>query len=233
MSHSPTLLTPVGRAPGDRAARILVVEDHNLVGQGMEVALRSNGFAVELATGPTIESILEVARARPPAVALVDLHLSGDQTGRDLIGPLNELGARVIVVTGETDRFELAECLEAGAVGVASKKESIASVIDKVCRALDGEPVTALHEREELLSGLRHHRLSERSRMSVFSHLTRREQAVLAAVMDGKSAEAIAHDSFVSVATVRTQIRSMLQKLGVASQLAAVALARQAGWHPD
>ena len=139
----------------------------------------------------------------------------------------------MIVVTGETDRFELAACLEAGAIGVASKKESIASVIDKVRRALEGEPVTALPEREEMLSDLRHHRSSERSRLSAFEHLTRREQAVLASVVEGKSAESIAHESFVSVATVRTQIRSTLQKLGVGSQLAAVALARQAGWRPD
>jgi len=233
MPHSPTLMSDPGPSPRPREARILVVEDHNLVGQGLEAALRSNGFAVELATGPTMESILDVARARPPAVALVDLHLSGEQNGRDLIGPLVGLGSRVIVVTGETDRFELAQCLEAGAAGVASKKESIASVIDKVRRALEGEPVTALPEREEMLSDLRHHRSSERSRLSAFEHLTRREQAVLASVVEGKSAESIAHESFVSVATVRTQIRSTLQKLGVGSQLAAVALARQAGWRPD
>jgi DNA-binding NarL/FixJ family response regulator len=233
MSSSPTLLHGPGRATRDGAARILVVEDHNLVGQGLEAALRSSGFAVELATGPTIEAILEVARARPPEVALVDLHLSGEQDGRDLIAPLAALGATVIVVTGETDRFELAACIEAGAAGVASKKESMSFVIDKVRRALRGEAVTATGEREELLSLLRDHRRSERSRLLPFAHLTRREQAVLAAVMDGRSAEAIAHESFVSVTTVRTQIRSTLQKLGVGSQLAAVALARQAGWRPD
>ena len=125
------------------------------------------------------------------------------QDGRALIAPLAELGARVIVVTGETDRFELAACLEAGAIGVASKKESIASVIAKVCRALDGEPVTALPEQEELLSGLRHHRLSERSRMSVFSHLTRREQAVLLAEAEEERQAA------------DTELNRVLQSLGV------------------
>ncbi|MNC95206.1 Bacterial regulatory protein, luxR family [compost metagenome] len=48
--------------------------------------------------------------------------------------------------------------------------------------------------------------------------------------MDGKQAAAIAQDSFVSLATVRTQIRSILMKLDVTSQVAAVALARQHGW---
>ena len=48
--------------------------------------------------------------------------------------------------------------------------------------------------------------------------------------MDGASAEEIAKASFVSMATVRSQIRSILEKLGVHSQVAAVALAHRARW---
>ncbi len=62
--------------------------------------------------------------------------------------------------------------------------------------------------------------------------LTPREQEVLRDLMDGRSAEAIARASYVSLATVRSQIRAVLQKLAVNSQLAAVAKARQAGWRP-
>jgi DNA-binding NarL/FixJ family response regulator len=48
--------------------------------------------------------------------------------------------------------------------------------------------------------------------------------------MDGASAEEIAKSSFVSLATVRSQIRSILEKLGVHSQVAAVAMAHRAHW---
>ena len=54
----------------------------------------------------------------------------------------------------------------------------------------------------------------------------------MAALMDGCSAEQIADESFVSIATVRSQIRSILEKLDVRSQLAAVALAHRAQWTP-
>lgn len=50
--------------------------------------------------------------------------------------------------------------------------------------------------------------------------------------MDGWTAGAIARDRVVSTATVRSQIRSILNKLGVSSQLAAVAMARAADWDP-
>jgi two-component system nitrate/nitrite response regulator NarL len=48
--------------------------------------------------------------------------------------------------------------------------------------------------------------------------------------MQGDSADEIAASTFVSLATVRSHIRAILQKLGVNSQLAAVAAASRAGW---
>jgi DNA-binding NarL/FixJ family response regulator len=50
-------------------------------------------------------------------------------------------------------------------------------------------------------------------------------------LMDGASAEEIANASLVSLPTIRSQIRAVLQKLGVRSQVAAVAAAHRAGWH--
>jgi DNA-binding NarL/FixJ family response regulator len=63
--------------------------------------------------------------------------------------------------------------------------------------------------------------------------LTERERAVLTALMEGKSTEQIAAESFVSVCTVRSHIRQILLKLGVRSQTAAVAHAYQASLPED
>ena len=65
-----------------------------------------------------------------------------------------------------------------------------------------------------------------------FPVLTEREQVVLAELMEGHCADEIANAAFVSISTVRSQIKAILQKLGVNSQLAAVALARRAGVVP-
>jgi DNA-binding NarL/FixJ family response regulator len=51
-------------------------------------------------------------------------------------------------------------------------------------------------------------------------------------VMEGMSAREIASELYVSQATVRTQIRSILQKLSVSSQLEAAVMARARGWRP-
>ena len=53
---------------------------------------------------------------------------------------------------------------------------------------------------------------------------------MLARLCDGHSAAQIADESYVAVSTVRSQIRAVLMKLGVGSQLEAVAAARRGGW---
>jgi DNA-binding NarL/FixJ family response regulator len=152
--------------------------------------------------------------------------------GKDLVRPLTDLGAAVVVLTGETDRVVLAECLDAGAVGISSKAQSFDAVLESVQRAAAGEPAIPASTRAEYADVLRQHRADERQRMAPFETLTRREQEVLVLMLQGVSAAAMADQVYVSLPTVRTHIRSILQKLRVNSQLEATALARSHGWHP-
>nr|WP_281374640.1 LuxR C-terminal-related transcriptional regulator [Nocardioides soli] len=62
--------------------------------------------------------------------------------------------------------------------------------------------------------------------------MTPREEAVLGELMQGRTVRDIASSSFVSEATVRTQVKAILSKLEVSSQLAAVGIANTAGWQP-
>ena len=66
--------------------------------------------------------------------------------------------------------------------------------------------------------------------LSPLEQLSQREQNVLGALAEGLSGEEIATSQFVAKSTVRSQIRSILQKLDVQSSLAAVAMANRAGW---
>ncbi|MBQ1162120.1 helix-turn-helix transcriptional regulator [Streptomyces sp. A73] len=81
---------------------------------------------------------------------------------------------------------------------------------------------------ERLVAGLRA-RAEEARR---FAALTGREQQVLSALLEGHSAAVIAADSHLSLPTVRSHIRGLLIKLGVSSQLAAVALAHRSCREP-
>jgi DNA-binding NarL/FixJ family response regulator len=146
-------------------------------------------------------------------------------SGLDLIRPLTATGAAVIMLTAERRRAALAEYLEQGAVGWVGKDAELDEVDSTVGRALSGQMIIGRTERAELLERLRLEREQSSREHAIFERLTEREACVLAALTDGLSAEQIAEENFVSLATVRSQIRAVLQKLGVRSQLAAVAIA--------
>ncbi len=211
--------------------RLLIVEDQLLLATTLAMALRDCGLEVETVAGLSVESVVARVGGLLPVLVLLDLDLGPPLgSGLKLIGPLIKAGARVVMVTGIVDQVRLAECVEAGAIGIASKAAGFGDLVDAVRRVVDGEELLSQNQRQELIGDLRAQRRADGSRLAPFATLTPREQAVLAALIAGQSAETIASRSYVSLATIRTQIRSILMKLDVKSQLAAVALARRAGW---
>jgi DNA-binding NarL/FixJ family response regulator len=224
----PETADPAGRRPA-----VLIVDDHELLAGTLALALRQLGHDVHTSAWTSPEAIVEAARDLAPAVVLLDLELGeGLGSGLDLIGPLNEAGGRVVMVTGITDRSRLGACIAAGATGVVSKATSFAALVETVQQAVAGDPVMSETERKELLDAYRQHDRAERERQAPFLSLTPREQVVLGHLVAGESAEAIADQLYLSLATVRSHIRAILVKLGVNSQLAAVALAHDAAWTP-
>ncbi|HEX2039729.1 MAG TPA: response regulator transcription factor [Acidimicrobiales bacterium] len=212
--------------------RVLLVEDHAIIKQALALALEQAGLTVESTASVEPEAVLKQAEAFRPAVVLLDFYL-GEADSLPMIGPLQALGAQVVVLTGTTDPRSLGACLEEGAVGVVSKAESLDRVARAIADAVDGSAVMRPAERDALLDAARRARADERERLAPFASLTARERQVLAHLMQGHSAEDVSRIEFVSLATVRSQIRGILQKLDVNSQLAAVTLAQQAGWALD
>jgi DNA-binding NarL/FixJ family response regulator len=226
-----TLTTPeVEVIVASDGPRLLLVDDHQLLVETLQMSLKQAGFDVSVPPDVSFDKVLATAAEVRPTLVVLDLDLQGSGYGYDLIGPLRELGAEVLVLTGTTDRIELARCLEAGALGIASKTHGFGHVLDQIRRAAGGETVTPVTERAQLLADLSAHRRATEQRQAPFEALSARERNVLRQIVDGQQAAAIAKASFVSLATVRTQIRSILMKLDVTSQVAAVALARQGGW---
>ena len=213
---------------------VLVVDDHPLVATGLSLALGARGWTVQTSDGPDAASVVALAREFRPDCVLLDLHL-GEELGSGvaLIGPLRETGAPVVILTAETDMFLLASCVEAGAEGWIGKDAFLDRVVSSIDDVLAGRPLLGCAAREALLDDLRMRRESLTRALSPFERLTPRERRVLGSLAEGLSADEIATTHYVSLPTVRTQVRAILQKLGVRSQLAAVALVNRAGWKPD
>jgi DNA-binding NarL/FixJ family response regulator len=212
---------------------VLIVDDHELLAESLRLALDAEGYDV-IVPGVVAADVLAAAQAMPPDVVLLDLDLGvhgGD--GAALVEGLAVGGARVVVVSGTPDRLRVAACLESGACGYVSKGAPLEDLIDAVRVAAEGDDVMPDAQRQDLLAELRQARVERRRELAPFAELTGRERFVLAQVIEGRSATEIAMSAYVSEATVRTQIRAVLGKLGVRSQLAAVAAARRAAWSPE
>src|SRR5829696_5769134 len=210
---------------------VLIVDDHGVLADGLAMALTAEGLPAEVHVPASADGILRAVADESPVMVLLDLDLGLDRgSGVDLVGPVRALGVRVLVLTGSSDRLVHARCVEAGAAGVASKGEPFDQLLDAIRRASRGEPAMGRLRREELLEELRRDRAARAERLAPFERLTPKEASVLLALAEGRSAEEIARSSYVSLPTVRTQIRGILVKLGVGSQLAAVGMAIDRGW---
>jgi DNA-binding NarL/FixJ family response regulator len=208
----------------------MIVDDHELLAESLRLALAAVGYDVDVPV-PTPADVFAAAQRATPDVVLLDLDLGaagGD--GSVLIEALHLGGSRVVVVSGIGDRLRMAACLEAGACGYVSKSAPLDDLLAAVRLAGAGEPLMPAGKRLDMLAELRKARADRTRELAPFEDLTGRERFVLGQVIDGHSAADIALSAYVSEATVRSQIRAVLSKLGVRSQLAAVAAARRAGW---
>jgi len=218
----------------DPVARVLLVEDHALLAQSLCLALQAESLDVEIAPLTDLASLIALVQADPPDVVLLDLDLGGQVgDGARLIRPFAAAGSAVLVVTSAVDRLRLASTLEEGAIGTLCKSEPFAVLLETVMRAVRGQEIASAHTRQALLLELWRYRRREHVRREVFLRLTPREDQVLQELANGKTVRRIAAEWVVSEATVRSQVRAVLSKLCVTTQLEAVALASRSGWLAD
>lgn len=231
MSSSEASPTAAPPGPSSRTLPVLIVDDHPLLAQSAAIALRGRGLAASVAASTRRDRLVEEVRRRGPTLVLLDLDLGTGPTGLALIEPLRAAGARVLVVSGTGERMALVAAVEAGAVGWVHKSAPFAELVASVRAAAMGAQLAAA-DRQEVVDELRNHRHLLRQQAAALERLSPREAHVLGRLMAGHTAGEIAAEEFVSMATVRTQIRAVLVKLDATSQLAAIARARAAGFRP-
>jgi DNA-binding NarL/FixJ family response regulator len=214
-------------------APVLIVDDHELVGTSLLLNLRGEGLDAHLTSRGGADAILAAAARLTPGLVLLDLDLGRDAAGRPLDGtqlvpPLSAAGWTVIILSGSSDHVGIGSALDAGAVAWVPKNAPLPALLAAVRAAQEGRPVMAADRRERLVA-LSRQRTTERAVVTKkLAKLTQREREVLAQLAQGRRAQAVADHFVVSLATVRTQIRAVLSKLEVSSQLEAVAIYRRA-----
>jgi two-component system nitrate/nitrite response regulator NarL len=222
---------------GGVKTRVAIVDDHVLFAECLQVALTVAGYddcrliPVAPSAGAPIALLSNILRAHA-GVVIVDIDLANGRGGECLIEPIASSGAAVVVVTADPDRSRWGEALLRGARTVVPKSSPLSAVTSAIRRIDQRAPAMAPEQRQELVRTY-HQERSQRSMLRArLARLSTRESEILGHLMAGRTDAEIARACVVSEATVRTQVRSILTKLEVSSQIAAVGLAYTADWRP-
>jgi len=187
--------------------RVLIVDDHPVVRQGLRVLLEvQDGIEVtgEAGDGPTA---LARAAEQQPDVILLDLKLPG-LDGLAVLEQLKHTTAKVLVLTSVTDPVAAGRAMREGAAGVLYKDVDPDALVRAIRAVHDGHLLLAAEAAGTLLQPVTG---SGRG----LDALTAREREVLAELAKGRSNREIARALHVAEKTVKAHVSSVLAKLGV------------------
>ncbi len=219
--------TGTGATDGPPITTVLIVDDHRAFSDALGIAIDIQPDLRLAGSAATVDEALEVVRASPPDVVLMDVRLPGID-GIEGVRRIKELepAIRVLVLTGFADADAMAGAALAGASGFFPKERPIGEILDAIRAASAGGMVV---EPAMLAAVLSRVRQPEPRPAAPGLALTERQRDVLALMAQGLDPRAIARTLGISVNTSRGHVKSVMGKLGAHSQLEAVVQAMRLG----
>jgi len=208
----------------------MIVEDHVVLAEGLELMLSRHADLAVVGTANTAAEARRIAEGARPDVVLLDFRLP-DASGATLSTALRAQlpNVAIVILTAHADEETLLQAVSAGACGFLSKAQPSGRIIEAIHRAADGEMLIPAATLAGMISRLRSQALEHAERERIIGLLTEREREVLTLMARGLDNRAIAESLVVSVNTVRTHVQHVLEKLGTHSKLEAIARASQLG----
>jgi DNA-binding NarL/FixJ family response regulator len=201
-----------------KPVRLLVVDDHHIVRRGLIALLTTVPEMQVVAEASDGHQALELYRQHQPDVTLMDLRMNtmnGVETTRAIRAEFPN--ARIIVLTTFDGDEDIYRALQAGARGYLLKGMDTEELLTAI---------RTVHSGKSRIPAPVAERLAERMNNPA---LTDRETEVLRLIVGGNSNKEIAAALFISEATVKTHINSLLSKLGVSDRTQAATTALQRG----
>ena len=209
--------------------RIVIVDDHEIVREGLKTILQDDPDFEVVAESGSAEGIAQLARRTRPDVVLLDARLpgaSGAEACRQLLAVDPDI-AVLIVSTYSEDRL-VEECVKAGAKGYVIKdiqqlslKASIRAVYGgggAVSPVIAAKVLDRLRTQEELASA------------EPASPLSQTQLEILRLIAAGFSNREIAGRVHLSENTVKSHIQEIFRKLDVGNRVQAALKASKEGW---
>jgi two-component system response regulator DevR len=208
--------------PVARPLRLLVVDDHEVVRQGLVALLdRRQGFEVVAEAGTAAEAV-EQARRYEPDIVVMDVRLpdgSGVEACREIRAERS--ATRVVMLTSYPDEEAVLSAIVAGASGYLLKQVRARDLVAALEAVGRGESLLDPAVTEKVLERVR--RIATGAAADDLAALTTQEQKILLLVAEGKTNKEIAAEVFLSDKTVKNYVSSILSKLNLERRAQAAA----------
>ena len=190
-------------------SRLLIVDDHAVVREGLKRALTHEGFSDITEASSVLEARASIAALQPDVVT-IDINLP-DGSGFELVSWIRSISQEigVVVLTLNDHENYIRAAMKAGASAFVSKSEPIPSLVAAIKHSL-ASPLSFSAK------GL------EKVFRNTHNVLTAREFELLAQLERGQTTAQISKSLFISPATVKTHLASIYRKLEVSNRTAAI-----------
>lgn len=211
-----------------QAIRILIVDDHPVVRQGLRSLLASHADLEIVGEAEDGAQVLPLLAERQADVILLDLQMKvqgGIEVARRVRASHPEV--KIIVLTTYDDESLLREAMEAGVHGFLLKSVSHETLPDSIRAVMRGERLLS----PTLVSNVvdQYQELAQ-SQAQKEAGLTPVELQVLAIIAAGGGNKDLAEKLFWSEATVKRRVQEIIEKMRVANRAQAIAEAVRKGW---
>jgi DNA-binding NarL/FixJ family response regulator len=212
-----------GDAVGEGPIRVLIVEDHLVVAQGLAALINTQDDMRVVGEAGTVADCAVTAAELRPDVVLVDFRLP-DGTGAEASAAIRAIRpeAKMIFLTREDSDAARFAAVQSGASAFIHKSRAASEVVSAIRDVARGRMLITPRTIATLLA-------KRRAIDGQLESLTVREKEVLRLMAEGLSSRSVAARLGISYTTVRTHIRSLGGKLGVHSKLEAIVKARELG----
>ncbi|MEU0568676.1 response regulator transcription factor [Nonomuraea sp. NPDC005983] len=207
---------------------VVVVDDQQLMREGLAALLGMLGDVEVLGTAADGRQALDLLAARPADVVLMDLRMpvmDGVEATRRIVR--DHPGTAVVVLTTYTDDESIVQALRAGARGYLTKDAGRAEMAAALRSAAAGQSTFDAKVSDRLVAAL--DRLPPRPPITLPDGLTAREAEVLGLIARGLSNQEIAGVLFIGEATVKTHINNAFAKIHVRNRVEATRYAADHG----
>jgi len=205
---------------------VLLVEDHQLVAEGIQALLDREADIKVIGVAGTVKDAVAMSAADCPDVVIMDFRLpdgTGAQAGESI--RTRHPHPSLVFVSGDDSEDALLLAVQAGASVFLPKSRASADVVTAVRKAADGEMMIPATQLADLLVRARERSHEEAERSRLRAEFTPREREVLLLMAEGLDNKTIGRELGLRVTTIRSYVQDILEKLDAHSKLEAVATA--------